>query len=64
MRRRAVREQLLAGAQHDWHRENAHRVDKVVRQQRVHEFSAALGNEVRAILLAQALHVGDVAEEY
>src|SRR5262245_16876290 len=51
MRRRAIREQLLAAAENDWDREDAHRVYQIVREQRVHEFSAALGDEVRAVLL-------------
>src|SRR5262245_60597787 len=61
MRRRAVGEQLFAAAKHDRNREDAHSVDEVVGEQRVDEFGTALGDEVRAILLPQALHVGDVA---
>ena len=57
MRRRAV-EQLFAAAKHDRHREDAHNVDEVVGEQRVDEFGTALGDEVRAVFLLQALHVG------
>src|SRR5512143_2193714 len=64
MRRRAVGEQLLAAAEHDRHREDAHRVDQVIGEQSVDEFGAALGDEVRAVFLLQALHVGDVAQDY
>src|SRR6267378_4675421 len=64
MRRRAVREQLLAAAENDRHRKNAHRVDQIVGEQCMHEFGTALRYEVRAILLLQTLHVGDVAEEH
>ena len=64
MRRRAVGEQLLAAAKHDRHREDAHRVDQVIGEQRVDEFGTALGDKVRAVFLLQALHVGDVAQEH
>src|ERR687892_1423424 len=64
MRRRAVGEQLFAAAKHDRHREDAHSVDQVIGEQRVDEFGTALADEVRAILLLQALHVGDVAQEH
>src|SRR6266852_3047711 len=64
MRRRAVREQLLAAAENDRHRKNAHRVDQIVGEQCMHEFGTALRDEVRAVLLPQTLHVGDVAEEH
>jgi hypothetical protein len=30
----------------------------------VDEFGTALGDEVRAVFLLQALHVGDVAQEH
>src|SRR5206468_6692960 len=56
MRRRAVREQLLAAAENDRHRKNAHRVDQIVGEQCMHEFGTALRDEVRAVLLFQALH--------
>src|SRR5258706_13741559 len=63
MRRRAVREQLLAAAENDRHRKNAHRIDQVVGEQCMHELGTALREEVGAVLLLQTLHVGDVAEE-
>ena len=63
MRRRALGEQFFA-AKHDRHRENAHGVDEVVGEQRVHEFGTALDDEVRAVFLTQTLHVGDVAQEH
>jgi hypothetical protein len=44
MRHGAVCEQRFAAAQHNWHRKDAHRVDKVVGQQRMHEFGTALGD--------------------
>jgi hypothetical protein len=44
MRHEAVCEQLIAAAQHTWHRKDAHRVDRVVGQQRMHEFGIALGD--------------------
>src|SRR5205814_1972211 len=64
MRCRAVREQPLAAAENDRHRKNAHRVDQIVGEQCVHELGTALRDEVRAVLLLQTLHVGDVAEEH
>src|SRR5207302_3170915 len=64
MRRRAVGEQLFAAAKHDRHCEDAHSVDQVLGEQRVDEFGTALGDEVRAVVLLQALHVGDVAQEH
>src|SRR6266545_4419838 len=64
MRRRAVGEQLFAAAKHDWHREDAYSIDQVIGEQRVDEFGTALGDEVRAVFLLQALHVGDVAQEH
>ncbi len=64
MRRRAVGEQLLAAAEHDRHREDADRVDQVIGEQRVDELGAALGDEVRAVFLLQALDVGEVAQEH
>src|SRR5438874_864406 len=64
MRRRAVGEQLFAAAKHDRHCEDAHSVDQVIGEQRVDEFGTALGDEVRAVFLLQALHVGDVAQEH
>jgi hypothetical protein len=44
MRHGAVCEQLFAAAQHNWHRKDAHRVGKVVGQQRMHEVGTALGD--------------------
>jgi hypothetical protein len=38
--------------------------NEVVGEQRMHEFGAALGDEVRAVLLPQTLHVGNVAQEH
>src|SRR5438874_10283828 len=64
MRRRAVGEQLFAAAKHDRHCEDAHSVDQVIGEQLVDEFGTALGDEVRAVFLLQALHVGDVAQEH
>src|SRR5439155_4505866 len=64
MRRRAVGEQFFAAAKHDRHCEDAHCVDQVIGEQRVDEFGTALGDEVRAVFLLQALHVGDVAQEH
>src|SRR6266550_1196749 len=64
MRLRAIGEQLFAAAEHDRHREDAHRVDQVIGEQRVDEFGTALGDEVWAVFLLQALHVGDVAQEH
>jgi hypothetical protein len=64
MRRRAVGEQFLAAAKHDRHREDAHSVDQVIGEQRVDEFGTALGDEIRAVFLLQALHVGDVAQAH
>src|SRR5438309_12047621 len=64
MRRRAVGEQLFAAAKHDRHCEDAHSVDQVIGEQRVDEFGTALGDEVRAVFLLQALHGGDVAQEH
>src|SRR5438045_2619453 len=64
MRRRAVGEQLFAAAKYDRHREDAHGVDQVIREQRVDQLGTALGDEVRAVFLLQALHVGDVAQEH
>src|SRR5207248_6857291 len=64
MRRRAIGKQLFAAAKHDRHCEDAHSVDQVIGEQRVDEFGTALGNEVRAVFLLQALHVGDVAQEH
>jgi hypothetical protein len=43
MRHGAIREHLVAAAQYNSHRKDAHRFDKVVGQQCVHEFGAALG---------------------
>ena len=63
MRRRAVGEQLFAAAEHDRHREDGHRVDEVVGEERMDEFGTALGDEVRAVFLLQTLHVGNGAEE-
>src|SRR5438132_6123176 len=64
MRRRAVGEELFAAAKHDRHCEDAHGVDQVTGEQRVDEFGTALGDEVRAVFLLQALHVGDVAQKH
>ena len=64
MWRRAIGEQLFAAAKHDRHREDAHSVDQVIGEQRVHEFGAALGDEVWAVFLLQPLQVGDVAQEH
>src|SRR5712692_6041910 len=64
MRRRAVREQLLAAAENDRQRKNAHRVDQIVGEQCMHEFGTALRDKVRAVLALQTLHSGDVAEEH
>src|SRR5204863_5117874 len=64
MRRRAVGEQLLAATKDYRHREGADGVDQVVGEQRVDEFGTALGDEVRAVFLLQALHGVDVAQEH
>src|SRR5438132_9133636 len=64
MRRRAVGEQLFAAAKHDRHREHADSVDQVIGEQRMDELATALGDEVRAVFLLQALHVGNVAQEH
>ncbi|HYI94038.1 MAG TPA: hypothetical protein VEX68_10880 [Bryobacteraceae bacterium] len=61
---RAVGKQLFAAAKHDRHSEDAHSVDEVVGEQRVDEFGTALGGEIRAVFLSQALHVGDIAQEH
>src|SRR6187551_324811 len=63
MRRRTVGEQLLAAAEHNRHREYPKSVDQVIGEQRVDELGTALGNEVWAVFLLQALHGGDVAQE-
>src|SRR3981081_2051946 len=57
MRRRAVGEQLFAAAKHDRNREDAHRIDQVIGEQRVDEFCTSLGDEVRAVSLLQAPHI-------
>ena len=59
MRRRAVREELFAAAKHDRQREDTHRVDQIIGEQRMDEFGAALSNEVRPVFLPQAFHVGE-----
>jgi hypothetical protein len=64
MRRRAVGGQLFAAAKHDWHCEDAHSVNQVIGELRVDEFGTALGDEVRAVFLLQALRVGDVTQEH
>ena len=53
-----------AAAEHDRHCEDAHSVNEVVREQRVHKFGAALSDEVRAVFFPQALHVGDVSQQH
>src|SRR2546427_97182 len=53
-----------SAAKHDRHCEDAHSVDQVIGEQRVDELGTALGDEVRAVFLLQALHVGDVAQEH
>src|SRR5439155_10291264 len=53
MRRRAVREELLAAAQHHRHCEDAHRVDQIVGEQCMHELGTALRDEVRTVLFLQ-----------
>src|SRR5205823_1800701 len=45
-RRRAVGEQLLAAAEHDREREDAHRVDEVVGQERMDELGASQGEKI------------------
>src|SRR5918993_193590 len=64
MRRRAVSKELFAAAKHDWHREDADRVDEIVGEQGMHEVSTALGNQVRAFLLPQTFYVGDIAQQH
>jgi hypothetical protein len=49
-------ERSVAAAKHDRHCEDAHSVDQVIGEQRVDEFGTALGDEVRAVFLLQALH--------
>jgi hypothetical protein len=45
--------QLFAAAEHNRHCKGAHRINKVVSEQRLHKFGAALGVELRAVLLPQ-----------
>jgi hypothetical protein len=55
---------LLAAAENDRNGEGGHAINEVAGEQRMHEFGAALGDEIRAVLLPQTLHIGDVAEQH